>query len=291
MITTGRLLIPRTRSIMHRKGDRSVKRLIGRAVLFVAMSALAVVMFYPFMFMIDASFRTQKQFELGAGRSLHTWDALFSALPVWQQLGNSTVIAVGALLIIILVSSAAGFAFAKLRYRGSPLLLLGIVAAMMIPMQSIIIPEYINFAQLGLLGTRLGAILVYAALGIPFSTFLMTAYYRGLPDEIVEAAVIDGLSYRRVFFSLGIPLALPAITTVAVLQFVQIWGDLLIGLLFLQDPEQRTITVGLGILATGRTTDIPVLMAGSLISALPAVLVYLFFQRFLIHGLTAGIGK
>ena len=86
-------------------------------------------------------------------------------------------------------------------------------------------------------------------------------------------------------------MAVPAIVTVAVLQFIQIWDDLLVGLLFLQNPQQRTITVGLGALAAGRTTDIPVLMAGSIMSAIPAILVYLVFQRFLINGLTAGIGK
>ena len=86
-------------------------------------------------------------------------------------------------------------------------------------------------------------------------------------------------------------MAVPAIVTVAVLQFIQIWDDLLVGLLLLQDPDQRTITVGLGALAAGRTTDIPVLMAGSILSAIPAIVVYLVFQRFLVNGLTAGMGK
>lgn len=268
--------------------SKATSRKVG---LFVIMLALGAVMFYPYLFMINASFRTQSQFESGSGRSLASWSTLFSSIPVGQQLANSFIVAVGALIIIIAVSSAAGFAFAKLSYRGSTAFLLGIIAAMMIPLQSIIIPEYVNLAQLGLLSDRLGAILVYAAFGIPFGIFLMTTYYRGLPDDIIEAAVIDGLSYRGVFFRLGLPLAMPAIVTVIVLQFVQIWGDLLVGLLFLQNTDQRTITVGLGVLSSGRTTDIPVLMAGALVSAIPAVIVYLVFQRFLIRGLTAGIGK
>jgi ABC-type glycerol-3-phosphate transport system permease component len=271
---------------------RTIVRIpVRKIALFLAMLVLGVVMFYPYTFMIDASFRTQSQFESGVGRSLDSWNTLFTSIPVGQQLGNSLIVALGALIIIVAVSSAAGFAFAKLTFRGSTVFLLGIVAAMMIPLQSIIIPEYVNLAQLGLLSDRLGAVLVYAAVGIPFATFLMTTYYRGLPDDIIEAAVIDGLSYRGVFFRLGLPLAMPAIVTVIVLQFVQIWGDLLIGLLFLQNTDQRTITVGLGVLSSGRTTDIPVLMAGALVSAVPAVIVYLVFQRFLIRGLTAGIGK
>jgi multiple sugar transport system permease protein/raffinose/stachyose/melibiose transport system permease protein len=102
---------------------------------------------------------------------------------------------------------------------------------------------------------------------------------------------VDGLSYPKVFLKIALPLAVPAIITVIVLQFIQVWDDLLVGLLFIQDPTYRTITVGLGALSAGRVTDIPVLMAGSLVSAIPAVIVYLIFQRQLVNGLTAGIGK
>jgi multiple sugar transport system permease protein/raffinose/stachyose/melibiose transport system permease protein len=185
----------------------------------------------------------------------------------------------------------AGFGFAKLHFNRQAFLFLGIIAAMLIPMQSIIIPAFVNLSRLHILNTYLGAILVYAALGTPFATFLMTAYFRGLPDDVIEAGIIDGLKYGAIFTRIALPMAVPAIVTIVVLQFIQIWDDLLVGLLFLQNTDQRTITVGLGVLASGRTTDIPVLMAGSLLSALPAIIVFLIFQRFLINGLTAGIGK
>ena len=142
-----------------------------------------------------------------------------------------------------------------------------------------IIPAYINASHLNLLSGYWGAILVYAALGTPFSTFLMTSYFRGLPDDLVEASVIDGLSFSKIFLIIGLPLAVPAIVTVIVLQFIQVWDDLLVGLLFIQDPGYRTITVGLGALAAGRVVDIPVLLAGSLISAIPAIIVYLEIGR------------
>jgi len=264
---------------------------LRRAALLALMLVIAAVMLYPFWFMIDTSFKTQSQFLSGSGHSLAGWRALTSALPVGRQLLNSTVVCALAIAIIVTVSTTAGFAFAKLRYTGATPVFLAIIAAMLIPMQSIIIPAYVNISQLNLLTSYWGAVLVYAALGTPFATFLMTAYFRGLPDELIEAAIVDGLGYGRVFLRIALPLALPAIVTVTVLQFIQIWDDLLIGLLFLQNPDQRTITVGLGALSAGRVTDIPVLMAGSLVSAIPAVLVYLVFQRHLISGLTAGIGK
>jgi multiple sugar transport system permease protein/raffinose/stachyose/melibiose transport system permease protein len=255
------------------------------------MLIVAVVMIYPFVYMINASFRTQAQFEQGAGRSTASWHALLKALPLARQLLNSTIVCAMAIAIILVVSTTAGFAFAKLGYRGSSFIFLAVVAAMMIPLQSIIIPEYVNFSKLGLVNHYLGAVLVYAAIGTPFATFLMATYYRGISDELIEAAVIDGLGYENTFLRIALPLSLPAIATVAVLQFVQIWDDLLVGLLFLQTPQQRTITVGLAAISAGRTTSIPALMAGSLVSAIPAIIVYLIFQRYLVRGLTLGMGK
>ena len=255
------------------------------------MTGIAVVMLYPFWYLLNNAFRTQSQFEQGRGHSAVSWSQLFGELPVGRELLNSTLICLASILIILAVSTSAGFAFAKLRYRGSGLVFLGVVAALMVPLQSIIIPEYVNLGKLGLINTYLGAILVYVALGTPFATFLMATYYRGISDDLIEAAVMDGLGYERTFLRIALPLSWPAVATVTVLQFIQIWDDLLVGLLFLQNPQQRTITVGLAALSAGRTTSIPVLMAGSFISAVPAIVVYLIFQRYLVRGLTLGMGK
>jgi ABC-type glycerol-3-phosphate transport system permease component len=267
-----------------------LRRRVTAAVVLAVMVIVAVVMLYPFWYMVDNAFRNESQFDLQAGHSLAGWTQLFQNLPVVQELLSSTIVCAAAIGIILVVSTTAGFAFAKLRYRGSGLVFLLIVAAMMVPLQSIIIPEYVNLARFNLTSNYLGAILVYAALGAPFATFLMATYYRGISDELIEAAVMDGLSYERTFLQIAIPLSLPAIATVTVLQFIQIWDDLLVGYLFLPTND-RTITVGLAALSSGRTTGIPPLMAGSLVSAIPAIIVYLIFQRYLIRGLTLGMGK
>jgi ABC-type glycerol-3-phosphate transport system permease component len=260
-------------------------------MIFLIMTGVAVVMLYPFWYLLNNAFRTESQFEQQHGHSAVSWSQLFSELPVGRELLNSTVICLASILLILAVSTTAGFAFAKLRYRGSGTVFLAVVAALMVPLQSIIIPEYVNLGKLGLINTYLGAILVYVALGTPFATFLMATYYRGISDDLIEAAVMDGLGYERTFLRLALPLSWPAIATVTVLQFIQIWDDLLVGLLFLQNPQQRTITVGLAALSAGRTSSIPVLMAGSFISAVPAIVVYLIFQRYLVRGLTLGMGK
>jgi ABC-type glycerol-3-phosphate transport system permease component len=258
--------------------------------LFTLMVIVAVVMLYPFWYLIDNAFRSAGQFDRQAGHSLSGWKELFANLPVAGQLVNSTLVCAASIAIILVVSTTAGFAFAKLRYRGSGMVFLLVVSALMVPLQSIIFPEIVNLGNVHLTSSYAGAVLVYAALGTPFATFLMATYYRGISDELIEAAVIDGLSYERTFAQIAIPLSLPAIATVTVLQFIQIWDDLLVALFFLP-TSQRTITAGLATLATGRTTSIPPLMAGSLISAIPAIVVYLIFQRHLVKGLTLGMGK
>jgi multiple sugar transport system permease protein/raffinose/stachyose/melibiose transport system permease protein len=263
----------------------------SRGITYAVLALLTVILLYPFYFMVRTAFQSIDQFQRGSGFSLVSWHDLFDQLPVWRELFNSTLISVSAVAIILLVSTMAGYAFGILRYRASTVVFLLVVGAMLVPMPSIIVPEYINLANWGRINHYDSAIVVYAALGAPFSTFLMTTYMRRLPFDVIEAALMDGLSYARVFLRIIVPLARPAMVTIAVLQFIQVWDDLLVGLLMLQTPDKRPITVGLATIPSQHGLDVPLLMAGSLVSALPAVIVYLIFQRYLISGLTLGMGK
>lgn len=270
---------------------RRRRRRAGRWILFAAMVLIAVVMLYPFWVMIITSLKSETQFLAGKGFSWLSWRDLSSTIPVGQEVLSSTIVCTASILVILLVGLPAGFAFAKLRFRSSTVVFLAIVSAMMVPLQAILMPEFVNVTKLGLTGGYAGAIVVYAALGTPFSVFLFTTYFRGVPDELIEAGIVDGLGYFGALWRLVVPIAIPAIATVTVLQFIQIWDDLLVGLLFIQNTSERPITVGLAVLAAGRTTSIPELMAGSLVSALPAMIVYLVFQRYLVKGLTMGIDR
>ena len=271
--------------------DRAPRRKVGRWILFAVMLAIAAVMLYPFWVMIFTSLKSEQQFLSGGGFSWLSWRDLTSVIPIGQEILSSTIVCSASILVILVVGLPAGFAFSKLRFRASTAVFLIMVSAMMVPLQAILMPEFVNVTRLHLTGGYLGAILVYAALGTPFSVFLFTTYFRGVPDELIEAGIVDGLGYFGALWRLVVPIAIPAIATVTVLQFIQIWDDLLVGLLFIQNTNERPITVGLAVLAAGRTTSIPELMAGSLISAVPAMIVYLIFQRYLVKGLTMGIDR
>ncbi len=268
--------------------SRRLRSKAGRPMIFVVLAAVSAALMYPFYFMLQTSFMSNSQYLRGSGFSLDSWGVLFRSVPVAQEILNSLILCACTIAATLALATPAGFALAKLTFRGERLVFLGIVGSMMIPLQSIIIPEYVNFARLHLINSYIGAILVYVAIGTPFSTFLMATYFRGLPDELTDAGLCDGLSYWGVFRRIALPLAGPALATVIVLRFIPVWNDFLIGLLFLQDPNLRPLTVGLGVLASSQLVNVPALMAGSLLSTIPAAVTYVVFQRYLVKGLTLG---
>ncbi len=284
-------VVRRRQSKNARLQTRSLRVSPSRIVIWVALALVSAALMYPFYFMATTAFRSEAQYESGHGFSLRSWARLFSSVPVGQEMANSLLICIVAILIILVVASCAGFAFAKTKFKGRTVALLGIFGAMMIPVQSVIIAEYVNLARFHLINSYPGAILVYVAVGTPFATFLMTTYFRGIPDELIDSGRSDGLTYNGCFWRIALPLAKPAFATVIVLQFIPIWNDLLIGLLFLQEPGVRTFTVGLGVLASSRVVDVPSLMAGALLSTIPAAFVYVAFQRYLVRGLTLGSAR
>jgi ABC-type glycerol-3-phosphate transport system permease component len=216
---------------------------------------------------------------------------LFEQVPVGLYMLNSAIVTLSATAIAVVLSCMAGFGFAKLRYPGSRLAFALVVAAISVPGATIILPNYLNLAQLGGIGAYWAPTLLYAVGALPFSTILTTNFFRSLPDELVESAVIDGATYRQIFRSIMVPMAVPALVTVGVLAFLGSWNDLLIGLLFLPDPAMRTISVGVAALQGVRVSNLDLVLTGSLLSAIPPVAAFVIFQRYLVSGITSGISR
>jgi multiple sugar transport system permease protein len=252
----------------------------------VVLLVIGIVLLYPVIDAAVGTFLTQ-----GTGQpTLQYWSQIFHAIPVLKDMGVSALLAIVVVAVVLLIATPCGYALAKLRFRGSGVVFVVAVACMMIPIESILIPEYINFVRLGLVGTLWGTALVYVGMGIPFAVFLTTNYFRNLPDSLIEAALVDGAGNVRGFFQVMLPLARPALAIVAVMQFLGVWNDLLTALLFMPQTVQ-TIGVGLADLPGTHVANTNALVAGSVLSAIPPVLVYLLFQRYLISGLTLGAEK
>jgi ABC-type glycerol-3-phosphate transport system permease component len=155
-----------------------------------------------------------------------------------------------------------------------------------------LIPLFSEFDALGLVSTYRGAILVYAGLTMPFSVYLLTSFFRSIPDELIESAMADGASSFRILWQIVLPLSAPALVTLVVVNALWVWNELLIALTFLPEDRLKTLMVGITTVFQGRyTLDVPTMMAGMLLTAAPMLVLYLVGQRFFIRGLTAGALK
>jgi ABC-type glycerol-3-phosphate transport system permease component len=160
-----------------------------------------------------------------------------------------------------------------------------------VPAQVLLIPVYLLFSRVGLVNNILSVILIYTALALPFGTFLLTSSFRSIPNELIESARLDGASLGTVFRTVILPLGRPAILTLAVLSFLSMWNELLLGMMLLPDQSKRLLTPTIALLLGRLLTNQPLLMAGLLISSLPTVLLLILFSRYLVRGITLGFGR
>jgi ABC-type glycerol-3-phosphate transport system permease component len=208
------------------------------------------------------------------------------------QLGfNSLIVTMSSIVISLLITSMAAFGFAKFRFRGNALLFTLVIGCMMIPGQVLMIPVYKIMADLQLINNYFSLILFYVATSIPFATFLLSANCRSIPYELLEAAKMDGANNFRIYRSIILPLLKPSLITLAILNFLSFWNELLYSMLFLQKGSMQTMTVAVATLMGRNTYNMPLLMTGLLINCIPVILIFLIFQRYIQKGITVGAVK
>ncbi|MFC4335517.1 carbohydrate ABC transporter permease [Salininema proteolyticum] len=215
---------------------------------------------------------------------------VFDTVPFGAALANSAIVSTTVALSTVLFSTLAGFAFARLRFKGSRVLLVGVIATMMVPMQLGVIPLYMLMVRLGFADTLLALIL--PALVNAFGVFFMTQYLSSaLPAELIEAARVDGASTLRVFWSIVLPAARPAAVVLGVLTFLTAWNDYFWPLVVLSSPESHTVQVSLSTLAGGYVSDRSLVLTGTLLSTLPLLAVFAVLGRHMISGIMEGAVK
>ncbi|GAA1802443.1 carbohydrate ABC transporter permease [Luedemannella flava] len=269
---------------------------IGRWVVAGLMTALALATIYPLLFTANAAMKTRHEYILDrfSPATSVRWENLATAWTsagMARYLANSFIVVTGAVLLLLLFGSMAGFALSHVRFRGSRALFLGCLAALFVPFQVIMVPLVRTMADVGLVDTYPGLILAYVAQFLPFTIFLMTTYYSGVPADLVDAARIDGNSLYGVYRRIMLPIGAPALLSVGVLDALFCWNDVLIALLMMPSAEHRTLMVGVTVLRGQYSADIPTFASGVLIAAVPVLAVYLFFQRRIADAVTAGSTK
>jgi ABC-type glycerol-3-phosphate transport system permease component len=201
---------------------------------------------------------------------------------------NSMILAAGAVALSTVVSCLGAYAIARMQFVGRGLLFSASTSLMAIPPVVMIVPLFVLYTQLGLISTYQGAIFIYAGLITPFSVYLLTSFFRTLPREIFESARIDGAGDFLILLKIVIPLSLPALLTLVVVNALYVWNDLLIAIIFLQDDAKRTLMAGISVFQGRYGDQIPLTMAGMAFASAPMVILYIAFQKHYIQGLMAG---
>lgn len=204
---------------------------------------------------------------------------------------NSILVAVPRVAVVLFLSSLAGYAFGKLKFFGRDKVFSFILFGMMIPIQAMAIPLYYNIQRLGMINTRWALILPYFGLSMPFDIFMMRAFFKSLPSELMESATIDGCNEFQTFLHIMLPLTKPALLALMVFEFMWSWNDFFLPMLMIYNDEYRTLPLGLMYFSGRYATDQSLVAAGVMISTLPIIVVYIIFQRQFVEGLTVGAVK
>jgi len=266
------------------KGVRTLLR-------YLALTAVAAVMMGPFLWMVSTSMMDQADIFrypprwLPPGFTLKNYRAIMDVLPLGRMLLNSFTIAVSATVGQLLSCALAAYAFARMNFRGKSVLYFVLLATMMIPPQVTMIPVFLIMRSLGWIDT-LYALIVPAFFGGAFGTFLLRQFFATIPQDLEDAARIDGCGRFRIFWRIVLPLSRPALVTLALFTFMAYWNDLLGPVIYLSSVEKATLTIGLANLQSGvLTTRYDLLMAGSVLSVLPILMLFAAGQKWFVRGI------
>ena len=204
---------------------------------------------------------------------------------------NSVVISVGSTGLALLLAIFASYGFARFEFKGKPWLQSFVLMGQLLPTAAIIVPLFITLRWLGLVNTYWGLILVYMIITLPLSVWMLTSYFKAIPPELEEAAIIDGASRLGVLFRVTLPLSLPGLVAVIVYAFVTTWNEFIFALCFATDSSVKTLPIGLAEFSTEFNTDWGGVMAAAMVMTIPVALLFLAFQRLFVGGLTAGATK
>lgn len=289
VVATGTIEQPRPKEAESTEVKTPAERVIN-AVAFLILSVVALAMFIPFIFSVVTSFKTNQE----AGRpltlerlfwpdviTLDAYHKVFDA-DITRWFGNSVVVAAIWVIARAFTASTAGYAFARMQFKGKDVVFLLVLATMMIPGMVTVVPKFLILRQIGLINT-------YGALTIPFMAdafgiFLMRQFFESIPVELEEAARVDGASRYRMFAQIILPNSMPALTALAIFSFQGAWNAFLEPLIFINNPKLYTLPLGLAYFRRANYTEWPTLMAIAVITTVPMAIFYLIFQRWFVEG-------
>jgi raffinose/stachyose/melibiose transport system permease protein len=275
---------------------RRRRRIAGRTVLYVIAWVVAILVLVPMIYAVLGGFRTTAQIAadpigLPSPWVLSNYTDLLKSSTFLRQLFNSTLIALVSTLLVVPLAALAAYVFARFAFRGRELFYTLFTLGLLFPVAIAILPIFIMVRNIGLLDNPLGVALPQAAFGLPMTIIILRPFFRSIPDDLQDAAAIDGAGPLRFFWKILIPLSRPVLATVSVLAIVGSWNAFLLPLVVLTDSDQWTLPLGVTNYSQQYTADIAKILAFTTLSMVPALVFYAFAERQLIRGLTSGAVK
>lgn len=268
--------------------------IVGKVIIYALLILLAFTMLVPFVWMLSASLKLNKDvfaFPMKWIPETFHWEnykTIWTKIPMATFVLNTFKLTIIVTFLQVLTSSFAAYAFSKLRFKGRNVLFLGYIGTIAVPWQAYMVPQFMMMREFHLNNTHLAIICLQAFSA--FGVFLMKQFYEGIPDELCEAARIDGLSEYGIYRRIMLPLSLPAISTLVIFTFVTTWNDFLGPLIYLNSTDLKTIQLGLRMFITQYSSDYNLIMAASVVSLIPVLIVFLALQKYFVQGVaTSGL--
>ena len=278
-----------------------------QTIIFDFLTLFGIVLFsfvilFPFYMMLVTSFKTQiallvnpLDFSINFGQDIKdlfkSYFVIFKSYKFGKYILTSTIVSLGTVFITLLFAIPAAYAIARLNFFGKTFLSTSILIIYMFPAIVLVIPLYTVFSQLGLRNSISGLLIVYTATTLPVAIYMLQGYFKSIPKELEEAAILDKLSWFGIIIKIILPLSIPAISSVALYVFMIAWNEFLFSLMFLDNPNSFTLSRAIQYLSGDAETPRQYLMAGSVIVTLPVLFIFVYFEKYLVSGLTAGSVK
>lgn len=269
---------------------------LNKFSLTLALLIVAIVWIIPMGMGIINSFKSLEEIyisfttipsELSFSNYIEAWDVAHFG----DYLGNTFIITIGAVLLLLVLACPAGYGFAKLKFLGNKTLFMLILSGLAIPLHIVIIPLFAILDFAGMTDSYIGLIILEATYCLSFSIFVLRNFFIGIPDELRDAAKMDGCTEWKTFLLVYLPLSKPAIGTVVILTSTWIWNDFLFPLLFIYSESKRTVTQGLAQLTGEHISFWNLMLSGAVLASIIPLVIFILFQKYFTHGLTAGAVK
>lgn len=268
------------------------KAVLGKVIVYIILIVMALVMIIPFLWMLSASIKSDREvFQMAPfvwipeNPKWSNYKDIWTKIPFARFVGNTVFLTVVVTLLQLLTSSFAAYSFAKLNFRHKNKLFLAYIATIAMPWQVYMVPQFIMMRKMGL-NDKLTAIICLQAFSA-FGVFMMKQFYEGIPDDLCEAARIDGMSEYKIYASIMLPLSKPALSTLTIFTVVATWNDYLGPLIYLKSQEKKTIQLGLKMFISQYSSDYGLIMAGSVLSLIPVLIVFLIMQKYFVEGVAS----